>query len=189
MKLLNKSIIVALAVMLAIPTFGEAQTKKGSDKSIKSETKKETKTKIKKSKTKKETKTKASTKSLGKSKKLNFGSKAGSKVKSKTDSKGKAKSKYQIAVDPILKGTGIATKDELKTCLKDKKMGFMEKWSYNKYKKGKSLSDKDKKRIFTLASSCTSPKTSSPPKEPKGTKKGYQNSGKTSKGATKGRVG
>jgi hypothetical protein len=179
MKLLNKSIIIAVALMMAIPTFGEAQTKKGSDKSIKSETKKETKTKIKKSKTKKETK------SLSKSKEINFGSKS----KSKVGTTGKAKSKYQIAVDPILKGTGIATKDELKTCLKDKKMGFMEKWSYNKYKKGKSLSDKDKKRIFTLASSCTSPKTSSPPKEPKGTKKGYQNSGKTSKGATKGRVG
>ena len=104
---------------------------------------------------------------------------------------GKQKNPYQVAIDPIIEKSGLETKEEVISCLEGKKskMNFMTKWSFNKYKKGKTLSTSDKNRILSEASSCSSTDKMIPEPPKNNTKKGYQNKGKTSKGQKKGKVG
>ena len=106
-------------------------------------------------------------------------------------SKGKKKNSYQIAIDPIIEKSGLGTKEEVITCLEDKKskMNWVTKWSFNKYKKGSKLSKNDKKRLLSQASSCSSTDKMIPEPPKNKTKKGYQSKGKTGKGQKKGKVG
>ena len=104
---------------------------------------------------------------------------------------GEKKNTYQIAIDPIIEKSGLETKEEVISCLEGKtsKMNWVTKWSFNKYKKGKTLSKSDKNRLLSQASSCSSTDKMIPEPPKNNTKKGYQNKGKTSKGQKKGKVG
>ena len=67
-------------------------------------------------------------------------------------------------------------------------MTFYQKWSFKKYKKGSKLSNNDQKRLLSMASWCEKSDPMIPPPI-KNTQKGYKNTGKTQKGASKGKVG
>jgi len=104
---------------------------------------------------------------------------------------GKQGNSYQVAIDPIIEKSGLETKKDVISCLEGKKskMSWATKWSFSKYKKGKTLSTSDKNRLLSEASSCSSTDKMIPEPPKNNTKKGYQNKGKTTRGQKKGKVG
>ncbi len=176
MKMIYRALVVAMMFFVCSSTV-EAQTSKGKKQST-----------IKKAKTKSKQKSKN---------KFKVGEVKESKTK-QTD-----KGSYQSGVlNPLLKdakfkgGQAFETDDQFKTCIEgqlskanwyQKKYGFGK--SYTKWKKGSSLTSSDKKRLLGQASKCEKSGSKSVDEQGSQTKKGYKNSGKTGKGASKGKVG
>ncbi len=175
MKSLTRVLIITIAFFVSLSVI-DAQSSKGKKQSS-----------IKKSKTIIKQKSKS---------KIKSGTK---KIKANEDKKGS----YQKGViDPIVReakyknGEPFESDDDFKICLDNqvnKASWYQRKYgigkSYDKWQKGKALSSSDKKKIFSEASKCEKSGSKQIDDHGSTNKKGYKNTGKTGKGAKKGKVG